>query len=61
MLGQISQFMTPLSTFIEPLKERAKLLKKEKRDKWVSKNREIVTEQKRRSAAKIRAKSARFL
>ena len=39
--------MTPLSAFIEPIKERAKLLKKEKRAKYVAKNREILTEKER--------------
>jgi hypothetical protein len=39
--------MTPLSNFIEPLKERAKLLKKEKRSKWLAKNREFVNANKR--------------
>jgi hypothetical protein len=44
--------MTPLSVFIEPLKERAKLLKREKRAKWLAKNREFVNENKRQWRAK---------
>ena len=47
--------MTPLSAFISPAKERAKLLKKEKRSKWVRKNQEFVTQSKEKWRAKRKA------
>lgn len=44
--------MMPLSAFTTAAKEREKLLKKEKRAKWVRKIREFVQESKRRWKAK---------
>jgi hypothetical protein len=39
--------MTPLSTFLLPIKERKKLLKDEKRRTYVRNNREILNERNR--------------
>ena len=44
--------MTPLSAFVPAAKARNKLLKKGKRAKWVSKNREVLNENKRKWRAK---------
>jgi hypothetical protein len=44
--------MTPLSQLFASAKAREKLLKKEKRAKWVAKNREFVQESKRKWRAK---------
>ena len=49
-----SHSVTPLSAFLEPVKARKKLLKKEKRAKWLAKNRDVINEKKRQ--ARKRAK-----
>lgn len=46
--------MTPLSDLFTAAKARAKLLKKQKRSKWLAKNREIINEKKRLWRAKHR-------
>jgi hypothetical protein len=44
--------MPPLSVFIQPARERKKLLKYQKHDVWRSKNREIINEKRRQWRAK---------
>ena len=47
LLAHLETLMTPLSAFVEPTRERKKLLKKAKHEVWRRKNREIINEKKR--------------